>query len=263
MGTDIAGSIRIPSLCCGTYGFKPTTNRVPFGGQSNYPFPQAHVPGIDPAAGPLANSVDDLALFMRTVTRQQPWKYDATATHVGWRDVGSEEPRRLTFGILAEDPQYKLHPPVRGAIDRTVDILEAAGHKVVRLPFDPDTSASLGARIGFQFFGMDGPGLDQLAREIGEPLVYSVDRGVHPFAHGGLPVKPMENKLTELCHLKQARDEYGAAWQRLWCAHELDALIGPGATSTSVPHDTYGNPVYTLMWNVLDVSLLPFCTRHR
>ncbi|KAK6826950.1 hypothetical protein RU639_004614 [Aspergillus parasiticus] len=29
VGTDVGGSIRIPSLCCGTYGFKPTASRVP------------------------------------------------------------------------------------------------------------------------------------------------------------------------------------------------------------------------------------------
>lgn len=35
VGTDIGGSIRIPAFCCGTYGFKPSTDRVPFGGQTN------------------------------------------------------------------------------------------------------------------------------------------------------------------------------------------------------------------------------------
>lgn len=35
VGTDIAGSIRIPALCCGTFGFKPTIDRIPFGGQAN------------------------------------------------------------------------------------------------------------------------------------------------------------------------------------------------------------------------------------
>lgn len=31
IGTDIAGSIRIPALCCGTTGFKPSVRRVPYG----------------------------------------------------------------------------------------------------------------------------------------------------------------------------------------------------------------------------------------
>lgn len=32
VGTDIGGSIRIPALCCGTYGFKPSVARIPYGG---------------------------------------------------------------------------------------------------------------------------------------------------------------------------------------------------------------------------------------
>jgi amidase len=43
VGTDIAGSIRIPALCCGTYGFKPSVDRIPNGGQTE--------PVIDGIAG--------------------------------------------------------------------------------------------------------------------------------------------------------------------------------------------------------------------
>ena len=30
--TDIAGSVRIPALCYGTYGFKTSTDRIPISG---------------------------------------------------------------------------------------------------------------------------------------------------------------------------------------------------------------------------------------
>jgi Asp-tRNA(Asn)/Glu-tRNA(Gln) amidotransferase A subunit family amidase len=35
VGTDIAGSVRIPSICCGTVGFKPSVDRIPYGGQTS------------------------------------------------------------------------------------------------------------------------------------------------------------------------------------------------------------------------------------
>ncbi len=50
LGTDSGGSIRIPSACCGTVGFKPTHGLVPLGGC----FPLA--PSFD-HAGPMARDV--------------------------------------------------------------------------------------------------------------------------------------------------------------------------------------------------------------
>jgi aspartyl-tRNA(Asn)/glutamyl-tRNA(Gln) amidotransferase subunit A len=51
LGTDSAGSIRIPAACCGLVGFKPTNGLVPLDGC----FPLA--PSFD-TVGPLAHSVD-------------------------------------------------------------------------------------------------------------------------------------------------------------------------------------------------------------
>jgi amidase len=261
VGTDIAGSIRIPSLCCGTYGFKPTSNRIPFGGQTHYFNPVPLVRGIEPVAGPLANSVDDLSLFMRTVTEQRPWRYDSTASNLQWRDVELKN-KALTVGVLAEDPTWKLHPPVRGTLERSIAILESAGHKIVRLSFDPTSSVGLGARLGFQFFSLSGPSAEQVAAEAGEPLVTSVAMAVHPFNHGGFPVPQQADKFSELSNLNVAFEKYSAAWQQVWTKNGLDIVIGPGAISTSVPHDTYGVPVYTLMWNTLDypAGIIPFGT---
>ncbi|KAI8210421.1 hypothetical protein K4K54_000443 [Colletotrichum sp. SAR 10_86] len=260
VGTDIAGSIRIPSLCCGIYGFKPTADRTPFGGQSNYPFPKVHLPGVVPVAGPMANSVDDLFLFMETVLSQNPWRYDASAIAAPWSAPKSDNAKRLTVGVLPEDPEYPMHPPVRRALEDAVSALLKAGHKVIRLPQDPDCSAGLGGRLGFQYFFMTSDGLDVLANEIGEPLVPSVKRGVHPFTKIKPPVsadKPVAHQLSDFLGL---RDAYADSWRKTWREHGLDVVIGPGAISTSVPHDTYGNPVYTLMWNVLDypAGIIPY-----
>ncbi|KAJ0375725.1 hypothetical protein COL26b_006047 [Colletotrichum chrysophilum] len=260
VGTDIAGSIRIPSLCCGIYGFKPTADRTPFGGQSNYPFPKVHLPGVVPVAGPMANSVDDLFLFMETVLSQNPWRYDASAIAAPWSAPKSGNAKHLTVGVLPEDPEYPMHPPVRRALEDAVSALLKAGHKVIRLPQDPDCSAGLGGRLGFQYFFMTSDGLDVLANEIGEPLVPSVKRGVHPFTKTKPPVsadKPVAHQLSDFLGL---RDAYADSWRKTWREHGLDVVIGPGAISTSVPHDTYGNPVYTLMWNVLDypAGIIPY-----
>src|SRR5579862_9381166 len=60
IGADQAGSIRIPSSCCGVFGLKPTIGLVPYSG----------VLGMDPTidhVGPMANTVHDLALLLEVI----------------------------------------------------------------------------------------------------------------------------------------------------------------------------------------------------
>ncbi|EFQ27304.1 amidase [Colletotrichum graminicola] len=259
VGTDIAGSVRIPSLCCGVYGFKPTADRIPFAGKVYYPFPKLRIPGISPAIGPIANSVDDLVLLMETTLAQRPWEYDASAIDTPWR-ILDDANKALTIGVLPEDPNYPLHPPVRRALDEAVSSLEAAGHNVVRLPLDPCCGASLGGKLAFTYYGLSFSGLDALESEIGEPLITSVRANVHPFGNEGPLVSPELDTAHRLSEFLNLRDGYADDWRKTWRTYKLDVVLGPGATSTAVPHDTYGVPVYTAMWNVLDypAGIIPY-----
>jgi amidase len=201
----------------------------------------------------MANSIEDLELFMKITLAQRPWNYDPTVVDIPWRDLG-EADTKLTIGVMAEDPEYPLHPPVRRALAKAASALENAGHKLVYLSQDPKRNAGLGARIGFQLFSIMGPDLDTVSREIGEPLVNSVAIAVHPFANGNFPVPPDLEIPAKISRLNEARFEYLKAWQETYRDNKLDVILAPGAATTAIPHDTYGVPIYTLMWNVLDVS---------
>jgi amidase len=254
VGTDIAGSVRIPSLCCGTYGFKPTPGRIPYGGMA--PGPNPILPGLMPVAGPLATSLPDLELFMRLVAGQEPRRYDDGVLPIPWRGMAGRSRRALIIGVLAEDPEYPLHPPVRRALASAVHALKRASHTLVELPNNPSLEPSLGMRIAFHYFGLGGPLFrGDLIQEAGEPLVKSVENGTHyspepPIVQPDLEWREM---LTELA---KARGAYSEAWRRTWTEYGLDVVLAPGAQNTAVKHDTYGLPPYTVMWNLLDVSPL-------
>ncbi len=64
LGSDGAGSIRIPASFCGLVGLKPTFGRVPF-----YPAAGAHELV---AHGPLARTVRDVGLMMNVIARYDP-----------------------------------------------------------------------------------------------------------------------------------------------------------------------------------------------
>jgi amidase len=215
------------------------------------------MPGVTPVGGPMANSVEDLELFMKVTMGQRPWNYDPSVADIPWRGLSGTADKRLTIGVMAEDPDYPLSPPVRRALAKAASALEGTGHKIIHISSTPKRSAGHGARIGFQYFTMVGPDPDTISRECGEPLVASVARLVHPFSKGEFPVQPDLELVEKLFKLNEVKLGYGKAWQEIWRDNDLDVVLSPGASSTAVPHDTYGNPVYTLMWNVLDVRQFP------
>jgi len=145
VGTDGAGSVRIPAAFCGNFGLKPSFGRVPA-----YPLsPFGSVAHL----GPHTMSVRDAALMMNVM--KQPDARDWTSLPPDATDycVGLEDGIR---GLrIAYSPALgyakNIHPDVAAAVEAAVKVLQSLGAHVEQV--DPGFEDPLEITTGLWFLG--------------------------------------------------------------------------------------------------------------
>jgi amidase len=130
VGSDGAGSIRIPAAWCGLFGIKPQRDRVPIS-----PHEDAWQ-GMS-VNGPITRSVADAALFL-----------DATTDIGGFAEAAARAPGKPRIAVstkLAPGQLVRISPDVRAAVERTAELLRSLGHEVSER--DPDLPGSLMSNV--------------------------------------------------------------------------------------------------------------------
>lgn len=79
IGTDVAGSVRIPAHFCGIYSIKSSIGRFPKQGPTSSMPGQEGVPAI---CAPMAQTLEDLETFWRAAVSMKPWEYDHSVSTI-------------------------------------------------------------------------------------------------------------------------------------------------------------------------------------
>lgn len=259
LGTDIGGSVRIPSAFNGLYGLRPSSGRIPYQGAANSMDGQNSILSV---IGPMGTTLSAIRLMTKSILSQQPWLYDPMVVPMPWREhedqavrdrISGTDSRKLSFAVQHSDGLVTPHPPVARAIQRIVDAVQKAGHQV--LEWEPPYHEK-GIEITSHAWRYDG-GKDahEALALSGEPIVPNV---AMTFGH---EIKP-ELYASDLAKNNVAIREWKKAQLDAWnstssqtgTALPIDAIISPVAPFAAARPTRYIYYGYTMTINTLDLT---------
>lgn len=183
LGSDGAGSVRIPAAWTGLVGIKPQRGRI-----STWPDAESFN-GLT-CLGPLTRTVADGALLLDVLRGNRagdlhnpPPPAESYARAAAW---DGSRPTRLRIALSERIPfsgaPAKLDPRVRAAVRRLADVLRDLGHEVVR----DDPAYGL---IGLPFMPRSTGGVADWAAGVAEPAL--LDRRTRGNVRMGHLLRPL------------------------------------------------------------------------
>jgi amidase len=248
MGSDGAGSVRIPAAWTGLVGIKPQRGRI-----STWPDAEAFN-GLT-CLGPLTRTVADAALMLDVLSGAHPGDRHRppppSEPYARAAQLDGSPPTRLRIALSERIPfsgaPAKLDPRVRAAVHRLAEVLRDLGHEVVR----DDPAYGL---IGIPFMPRSTGGVDDwLARVPDHSLLDHRTRGNARMGRLLRPLLGLARALEAPLHRQVGR-----------VFHRVDVVLTPttakppervGAIDGLAPWATdkvvVGACPYAWPWNVL------------
>src|SRR6185437_14621805 len=115
IGTDLSASIRIPSAFCGVFGLKATEHRVPLTGVVPDPRGTPRSIRIMACGGPMARTVDDLALVYRLIAG--PDGRDAEVQPIPIEEVPELTLEKIRVAFAPTFPGFPVAEAIRNAVE--------------------------------------------------------------------------------------------------------------------------------------------------
>jgi amidase len=209
IGTDLAGSIRVPAHFCGVFGLKTTEHRVPLTGV---------IPGLQSprsvrimsCIGPMARTVEDLALLYSIVAG--PDGRDTEVQPVPVDKVPRLELRQLRVAFAPTFPGLPVSTEIRSAVEELAKQLDPRC-AIVEEATLPEVDFSQDLMRAGQLIGMTTGAF-----------------------------QPEENEppttLAQYLEALHRRDQSIIAWERFF--EKFDVLLCPPSVVTAFPHCEMG-----------------------
>ena len=132
LGTDIGGSIRIPASFCGTYGFKPTPERLSQKGmEAPRPFGVDGQNGIFVSTGPLGRCTEDCVTVMKALLAPQLFTLDPTVPRMPFNMERYNQTKKLRIGYYVTDHFWEPAEACQRGVLQAVELLRKQGHEVI------------------------------------------------------------------------------------------------------------------------------------
>ena len=160
IGTDTAGSIRLPAAYCGVVGLKPTYGRVSARGVIPLSWSLDHV-------GPIASSVYDAAIILQVLAGYDADDPASINTPVAdFTATLDHLPPKLRVGIPRAFFFDDLHPEVAAAIEKAIQLFRDLHAEIHEMKLDVSTDRTLSSAESYAYhepFVANSPDLYQPA----------------------------------------------------------------------------------------------------
>ncbi|MCL4142795.1 UNVERIFIED_CONTAM: hypothetical protein GTU68_056873 [Idotea baltica] len=128
IGSDLAGSARVPSSFSGCVGLRPTYNRLSSVGLKRGLEGQT---GVVSTVGVMGRDVEIVATCMKALTEgEEMCVLDPTVVPLPWNELNFNLSRKLVFGYFDSEEIFPTTPGVKRAVLEAKIALEKAGHEV-------------------------------------------------------------------------------------------------------------------------------------
>ncbi len=241
LGSDLAGSIRVPAAMCGVYGHKPSFRTIPMAG--HVPGPPGTLSEADLAvAGPLARSAQDLMLAMDVLAG--PSEREAAAWSMKLPKARHKALKDYRVACWLDDPYCPVQGALRDKLEDMADALEKAGVKVDRKA-RPSFSMERSHDIYFSLLaavaaaGLPPQTFSQLGKAL--PLLKiaakfgMVPEALADYAQGAT------QQAKEWIEKNEARAHLRASWDTFF--KDYDIVLMPVLPTNAFPHVTKGSVV--------------------